>query len=379
LVTKLSLEQANAWRLKKHYLSRKATKKELPKVVSDVCGIQAQVLSAAELGIRARVEGVSQKDVKDALWKSHTIVKTWCMRGTLHLLASSDLPLYVAALRSKQPEFVRWLQKDGGVTPSEVSSITDGIRKALSNRSLTREELSREVAQRTKLKPKTKKYLMSAWGVLLRPAAFEGQLAFGESLGPKVTFVNPTDWISPCEEPSTKNAFLELFRRYLRSYGPIAVNDFGHWWGNLSEQEKSDIGPFMKELEPVELDGSKGLMLKSDAKEASNLEPAGGVHLLPSFDCYVMFNSPRELFISGTHRDRIFRKAAGWVFPALVVEGRAAGVWGLKRRSRGILIEVEAFRNLNPREKEGVQREATDIARFLGTSAEVRYGPVGPT
>ncbi|HEV2227172.1 MAG TPA: crosslink repair DNA glycosylase YcaQ family protein, partial [Nitrososphaerales archaeon] len=147
-MTKLPVEQVNALRLKKHHLSRKATKKELPKVVSDVCGIQAQVLSAAELGIRARVEGVSHQDVREALWKSHSILKTWCMRGTLHLLASSDLPLYVAALRSKQPEFIRWLQKTAGVTPAEVSSITDGIRDALSNRSLTREELSREVAQR---------------------------------------------------------------------------------------------------------------------------------------------------------------------------------------------------------------------------------------
>ncbi|HEV2138838.1 MAG TPA: winged helix DNA-binding domain-containing protein [Nitrososphaerales archaeon] len=377
-MTRLSLEQANAWRLRRHYLSRKATKKELPKVVSDVCGIQAQVLSAAELGIRARVEGLSQQDVRDALWKSHTIVKTWCMRGTLHILASTDLPLYVAALRSKQPEFIRWLQKNGGVTPAEVSSITDGIRDALSNKLLTREELSREVAQRAKLKPKTKKYLMSAWGVLLRPAAFEGQLAFGESLGPKVRFVNPTDWIVPWKEPSTKDAFLELFRRYLRSYGPIAVKDFGHWWGNLSEHEKSDLGSFVRELEPVELDGFRGLMLKSDAKETSNLEPASGVHLLPSFDCYVMFNSPRELFISGTHRNMVFRKEAGWVFPALVVDGRAAGVWSFKRRSRGILIEVEPFRNLKPREKEGVRSEAIDIARFLGTSAEVRYGPIGP-
>jgi len=312
-VTKLSVEQVNAWRLGRHHLSVRAAKGELPKVVSDVCGIQAQVLSAAELGIRARVEGVTQQDVRDALWKSHTIVKTWCMRGTLHLLASSDLPLYVAALKSKEPEFARWLQKSGGVTPEEASLIADKISEALANKSLTREELSREVAKRTKLRPKTRKYLMSAWGVLLRPAAFQGQLAFGESIGPKVTFVNPTDWITPWREPATKDAILELFRRCLRSYGPITLNDFGHWWGNLNELDKSALQPLLKELEPVELDGFKGLMFESDAKEASNLEPTGGVHLLPSFDCFVMFYSPRDLFVSRTYRDRIFRKAAGWV------------------------------------------------------------------
>lgn len=378
MVTKLSVEQANAWCLSRHHLSSRATKRELSKVVSDVCGIQAQVLLAAELGIRARVERVSQQDVREALWKSRTILKTWCMRGTLHLLASSDLPLYVSALRSKLPEFIRWLQKDGGVTPAEVSSITDKISEALSNRSLTREELSREVAFQLTLRPKTRKYLMSAWGVLLRPAAFQGQLAFGESLGPKVTFVNPKDWIVPWKEPSAKDAILELFRRYLRSYGPITVNDFGHWLGNLKEDEKSSLEPFLKELEPVELDGFKGLMLKSDAREASNLEPAGGVHLLPSFDCYPMFYSPRELFISRTHRSRIFRQTAGWNYPALVIEGKAAGTWSLKRRRRQTLINVEPFRNLNPKERQGILSESTDIARFLDSSVDVSYVPHGP-
>ncbi len=378
-MTKLSVEQANAWRLKRHHLSGKALKRDLPKVVSDVCGMQAQVLSAAELAIRARVEGVRQQDIRDSLWKSHTIVKTWCMRGTLHLLASSDLPLYVAALKTKLPEFTRWLQKHVDVTPAEVSSITDKIGEALSNRTLTREELSREVAKRTKLKPKTRKHLMSAWGVLLRPAAHQGQLAFGESHGPKVTFVNPTDWIVPWKEPSAKDAMLELFKRYLSCYGPITVNDFGHWWGNLSENEKSGLEPFLKELEPVELDGFKGLMLRSDARDASNLEPTSSVHLLPSFDCYPMFYSPRELFISRTHRSRIFRQTAGWNYPALVVGGKAAGTWNLKRRSKRILIDVELFQTLKPREREGVQTEASDIARFLETSVEVKYGSVGPS
>jgi hypothetical protein len=379
LVTKLSLKQVNSWRLRAHHLSQRATRKELAEVVSDVCGIQAQVLSAAELAIRARVEGARQQDVRDALWKSHTIVKTWCMRGTLHLLASSDLPLYVAALRSKLTEAIRWLQKDGGVTPLEVSSITGKIGEALFDRSLTREELSREVERRTKLKPETRKYLRSAWGVLLRPAAYQGILAFGESHGPRVTFVSPAGWVIPWKEPSMEDAILELFGRYLRSYGPATVNDFGHWWGNLRPDDRLILESLPNELEQVELDGFKGLMLKPDAEEASGLEPMHGVHLLPSFDCYPLFYSPRELFVSRIHRSRIFRQTAGWNYPSLVVGGSAVGIWNLEKRSRRIQIEVEPFRILNSTEKQGIQDEAIDIARFLDTSVEIRYRPIGPT
>ena len=301
------------------------------------------------------------------------------MRGTLHLLTSSDLPLYVAALKSKLDESVNWLKKEAGVTPQEVFSTTDKIKETLASRSLTREELSREVERSMRLTPEARKLLRSAWGVLLRPAAYQGFLVFGESLGPRVSFVSPSGWISTWKEPSTKNALLELFRRYLGGYGPVTVNDFGHWWGNLSDDEKSGLESLSAEVEMVELDGFRGLMLKPDAEEASSLEPTHGVNLLPSFDCYPMFYSPRELFIPRAHRSKIFRQTAGWNYPALVVDGFASGVWILKKRSRAVEIGIESFRTLNSREKRGVQDEAADIARFLETSVDVRYGPIGPT
>lgn len=37
------------------------------------------------------------QDVQSALLPERTLVKTWAMRGALHLIAASELPLYVAA------------------------------------------------------------------------------------------------------------------------------------------------------------------------------------------------------------------------------------------------------------------------------------------
>ena len=62
-----------------------------------VLGVQAQVMSAAELSVGARVDGLKQEDVERALWEDRTLVKTWAMRGTIHVLAAEDLPLVVAA------------------------------------------------------------------------------------------------------------------------------------------------------------------------------------------------------------------------------------------------------------------------------------------
>jgi len=77
----LSKAQVNSWRLSKHHLGTRARKGDIEKVVSDLCGVQAQVLSYAALAVWARVKDITIRDIQDALWKHRSLVKTWCMRG----------------------------------------------------------------------------------------------------------------------------------------------------------------------------------------------------------------------------------------------------------------------------------------------------------
>jgi hypothetical protein len=52
-----------SWRLSSHHLAMRARKGQIEKVVSDLCGVQAQVLSYAGLAIWARVDGITMRDV----------------------------------------------------------------------------------------------------------------------------------------------------------------------------------------------------------------------------------------------------------------------------------------------------------------------------
>src|SRR5256714_15434086 len=60
-------------------------------ILRQVVGLQAQVLSAAALGMRDRSKGLRADDVKRALNDDPSIVRSWLMRGTLHLVASDDI------------------------------------------------------------------------------------------------------------------------------------------------------------------------------------------------------------------------------------------------------------------------------------------------
>jgi len=70
----------------------------------------------------------------------------------------------------------------------------------------------------------------SSWGTILRPAAFEGRLCFGPSVGQRVRFTRPNTWlantgcsVSPPVDPLAATA--AVTRRYLEAYGPATVHD----------------------------------------------------------------------------------------------------------------------------------------------------------
>src|SRR5258707_3365872 len=94
------------------------------RLVGTMCGAHAQVLSAAELSIGLRIAGITRTDVQEALWTEHSLVKTFGLRGTIHLLPTEDLPLWTGALSaipsssSSHPEHVR-------LTPGQTDEIVE--------------------------------------------------------------------------------------------------------------------------------------------------------------------------------------------------------------------------------------------------------------
>jgi len=72
---------------------------EMHDVVSRLCGLHAQLTSSAELSLLARVEGLDPSALRDALWKERSLVKLWAMRGTLHMFASDEYPMWQAGAR----------------------------------------------------------------------------------------------------------------------------------------------------------------------------------------------------------------------------------------------------------------------------------------
>ena len=372
MVVKLSRAQVNSWCLSRHHLAKRSRKGEIEKVVSDLCGVQAQVLSYAALAIWGRVEGITMQDVEDALWKRRSLVKTWCMRGTLHSISAFDLPVYVAARKTTLVVKRDWLTPE--IDVEERKRIIHAIREALDGQILTRERLADEVAKHLGMNANIRKHMLSGWGNLLHPAAEQGYLCFGPSEGSKVTFVRPDQWIGSWDEPSGREAWKMLLRRFFSTYGPANYRDLGHWWGVRPDKAKALMDYIADELEEVEFEGQKRWVRRVDVERIVDVERNHSVKLLPSWDCYVMFYHPRELFVSQNYRARLFRKLEGNA-PALLIDGVAGGVWELRRKSGRTEVRVQPFGPLTSAQKQLLREEATGMGEFMGTKVEVAILP----
>jgi hypothetical protein len=314
------------------------------------------------------VEGITMEDVQDALWKHRSLVKTWCMRGTLHLISASELAVYVAARKTTMVVKPDWLTPE--ISVEERKRIVRAIRDALDGQVLTRAQLANEVVERLGMSTNLRKHMLSGWGNLLQPAAEQGFLCFGPSEGSKVRFVRPDQWIGEWKEPNGPEAWKTLLRRFFSTYGPATHQDICHWWGLRPDRAKVLMEHIADELEEVEFEGEKRWVRREDLEQIFDTEEVRSVKLLPSWDGYVMLYHPREFFVSQSRRTRIFTKLQGNK-PVLLIDGVAGGIWEQRRKRSLTELRVQPFSNLSSTEKQLVREEAASLGEFTGTKVEV--------
>ena len=362
VVAELSWPQVHAFRLSGHHLIRRAPKKDLARVVGDIGGAQAQLMSAAELQIGVRVQ-CTVKDVRTALWKDKSLVKTWLMRGTLHLVPSKDLPIYTAAMgRFRLRNLNAWL-KFTQLTEPELTGLFTAIGEALDGRTMTREELITAVGRGRS--ERVQNVLKSGWGGMLKPVARNGLLCFGPSRGQSVTFARPQQWLGSWRDLDPIEALAEVARRYLRAYGPATKQDFARWWGAWTGVGRDAWAALADELVPVSIEGRHAEMLAGDLRRISRSPGSLTLQLLPAFDPYLMGHADRDHLFDAAHRARVSR-VAGWISAVVLIDGRVAATWTHTVAKQTLRIAVEPFRPLPAKARPLIRARAEEIAATLG-------------
>ena len=361
-LVRITWQQALAWRMQRHLLDPVGSLSPA-RVAGRLCGVQAQVASSAELAIRVRRTMSRPGDVARALSTGH-LVKTWAMRGTLHLLRPEDGGAFLSLIASgrswERPSWQRYF----GVSPKQIEALRRAVREALDGTVLTREELVAAVLTQRGLKH-VGEALGSGWGTLLKPLAWQGDLCFGPRCGNRVTFMLPEDASSRWGGiPDPDDAARTAMSAYLGAYAPTTVDAFGNWLAG-GWFGKRRLRTWFGELEDltaeVEVDGERAYVLADDLDELASARPTKAVRLLPGFDQYVLGPGTADAHVVPSARRAAVSRQAGWISPVVVARGAVCGTWELD----GDRVEVAWFSEAGKTPRSALADEVARVASIL--------------
>jgi hypothetical protein len=347
----------------------------------DTLGIQAQLPSAAELDLAIRARSTTVSDVRAALWTKRTIVRTAGPRQTIHFLASSELPTWLAALRA------RTAHGDGGWTASydvsadQADELFRAMRDALGDEPVPKADLAARVSARVGRWAHDR--LAGTWADLVTPAAYAGVLAYGPPAGTRTTFVGLAGWLGASEDgPSQDRALETIWRRYLGTYGPATSDDFARWFGLEPDRSAELFETHHEELAAIDVEGWLAWLPADDARLPERTSRRA-VQLVPQYDAYVVGRTRPERVVIEPARGRVFGHGRG-VFegavgvPVVLEDGVVVGMWERTVTRGRLAIRIELpERDDDRRLRRAAEDAAGRIGEALELSVDVSFGRLG--
>ena len=362
-MTEPTWEQIWARRLERHGLIE-----SYPDIVTAVRAMgsaHAQVMSAAEVSIGIRTDS-AKTDIEAALWQSRDLIKTYGLRGTVHLVPADDFGKWTAALDAiTRPPNIKDI-----LTEQQTELVLQALANAIDGGAKTTAELDEAVVAGTgpwAADPVVPNFGGSAprWRHALGIAARRGVICFGPNRGRNSTFQKPPS----AEEPAPHEDPLNwLVTTFLHAYGPATPEQFARW--TTGSKDVAGRAFADADLEPT----ANGWINRNDVDWP---EPTKDhVRLLPYFDAYTVGCHPRSLLFAGLALNRAAPNGSAGNFPVLLVDGVVAGIWHQKKSGRNLAITVEAFRDLTATHREHVNEEAERIAEIVDGHATVTFDDV---
>ncbi|KAB1109698.1 MULTISPECIES: winged helix DNA-binding domain-containing protein [Micromonospora] len=338
-----------------------------PRGVADVVewfgAMQAQDAASGLWSLGVRLPGATQDDVRAALERREAL-RTWPMRGTVHLVPARDARwmLELTGVRTLVGIAGRWRQL--GLTVADGERACDVLGAALTGGGrLTR---ARCVAA------------LRAAGLdtgdqrgyhLLLFTSLRGVTCIAPHVGTEQTFALLDEWAPEPHRPERDEALALLAHRFVRGHGPVSRHELARWTGLTVTDATRAITLAGDLLAPVEVDGEPAVVDTAllDAPRA----PVDDLHTLPGFDEYLLGFKDRSLMLDPAHAAAVVPGNNG-VFRSTVVRGgRVVGTWTRTLGARAVTVKVQQLVPFDAALRARVDAALTAYARFL--SLELRH------
>jgi hypothetical protein len=296
--------------------------------VRTMTAMQGQDLPGVLCSAALRTAGGSLAAVRAAM-DAGEVVRSWPMRGTLHLVAAEDLGWMIALGSPRVATSAARRQGELGLDAGTLAKATELAVGALEGgRAIRRKDLF-AVWQTAGISTEGQR-----GAHLLGHLAVSRVVCLGPTSGSEQALVLLDEWVPRPRQLAGDEAVAEWALRYFRSHGPATVADFAWWTGLKVSDSRAAHAAVAGQLERLDVGGETYWL---DPATPARLETcraeARAVHLLPGFDEVLLGYRDRSAVLDKDHADRLVPGGNGMFKASVVAGGRVVGTW--RRPARG--------------------------------------------
>jgi len=337
-----------------------------PEAVRWMTAMQAQDLKAALWAVGMRVRGANVDTVRAAL-DDGSVVRSWPMRGTLHLLAPEDLRWILDITADRLLRGMGSRHRELQIDVRDVDIVRDTALQLVSGGgAATRQELF-EAFERAGQSTAGQRGI-HLLGILCQRA----WLVQGPLVGNQQLIKAFDEWIPKSRELSRAEGVAELLLRYMLSHGPATERDFAWWSGTPVTEVRSAMALVKDQLAALEFDGSSYWMSPATAALLDDGVPGQRSLLaLPGFDEFLLGYTDRSLVLPPEHAGKVVPGGNGMFKKTIVSGGEVIGTWATKGNGRTAAVVPEPFdavNGLRPAAQKSFELQAARYLTFLRSS-----------
>lgn len=296
-----------------------------------MAGMQAQDYGQAKWALGSRLPGSTDAFMEQAI-ANKEVVRTWLMRGTIHLAAAADVrwlltllgPRLIAAFAIRDQQL-----KLDAATVTRCNSILTRALKG--GNQLTREELAAALAYNGIIAEGQR------LSHILYRAGFDQLICFGVKRGNSFTYTLLDEWLPDSKILPHEEALAELTRRYFTSRGPATLTDFTGWSGLSMSEAKAGLEIIKGDLyQEVIADQTYWHV----PVETGINKDASATYLLAGFDEYILGYKDRSACLEPQYNKHVMLPN-GIFNPVIVLDGQIVGTW--KRTLKKDTVEIQTY------------------------------------
>jgi Winged helix DNA-binding domain len=315
--------------------------------------------------------GATETEVTDALARGD-LVRSWPLRGTLHLVAPEDLRWLLDLTGERVAARYRNNYRDRGLDVPTFERAQEVLTGALQGgRRRVRQELFSELAA-AGIDPAGQRGIN-----ILGYLAMMQVLVVGPHEGRQPTYALLEEWVRPGDRPERDEALGRLALRYFTSHGPATVRDLAWWSGLTLADARRGLEVALPNLATLEVADERfhlsPAVLDGGAREAL---PDGDVLLLPGFDEFLLGYSDRSAPLRAEHEQLVVPGKNGMFLATMVLDGAVVGTWRRTLGPKGtVRLAWNTFDGVSPAVLPRFREPAERYARYLGRTLISPEGP----